>query len=475
MHLPFFCYLDYELPFMVNLKQPEELLRLRAHFDTGQTRSYAFRIEQLRKLKQAILQREEAIYAALHQDLKKSKEETWATETGLVIAELNTAIRHLHEWMKPEYRPTNLANLPSGSRILREPLGVVLIIGPWNYPLQLLLNPLVGAIAAGNCAVIKPSELAPATAQIIQSILEAIFPSDYVLCVEGEGAAVIPALTNTFRFDHIFYTGSTTVGRIIYQIAAEQLIPVTLELGGKSPCVVEADANIDIAARRVALTKFSNAGQMCVAADYILVHESRERELINALKKYIVDFFSETPEEDYNYCRIVNEKQFDRLLGYLSGATIETGGRHDRSKLFIAPTILTGISPESPVMREEIFGPLLPVISFRTFEEARTVIAQHPNPLAFYLFTASRSREKAWLQAVPFGGGCVNNCSWHFTNHELPFGGRGASGTGSYHGRYSFETFSHRKGVLKTPAWFDPALRYPPFQGKLKWFKRLIR
>ena len=198
-------------------------------------------------------------------------------------------------------------------------------------------------------------------------------------------------------------------------------------------------------------------------------------ELINALKKYIVDFFSETPEEDYNYCRIVNEKQFDRLLGYLSGATIETGGRHDRSKLFIAPTILTGISPESPVMREEIFGPLLPVISFRTFEEARTVIAQHPNPLAFYLFTASRSREKAWLQAVPFGGGCVNNCSWHFTNHELPFGGRGASGTGSYHGRYSFETFSHRKGVLKTPAWFDPALRYPPFQGKLKWFKRLIR
>jgi aldehyde dehydrogenase (NAD+) len=451
------------------------LEELRKYFDSGATRSYEFRRAQLQKLKTAILAHEQQLYDALRADLNKSPEETWVTETGMVIAELNTALKNLRTWMKPEKVSTNLVNLPSTSRVERDPLGVVLIIGPWNYPFQLLVNPLIGAIAAGNCVVLKPSEFAPATEQVMKTIIEQSFDTNYVMYVQGDGATVIPGMMNHFTFDHVFYTGSTAVGRIIYKMAAERLVPVTLELGGKSPCVVESDANIKVAARRIAMTKYSNAGQMCVAPDYLLVHESVKEQLVKALKDSIVDFFSTQPEDCYNYGKIINEKQFDRIAGYLSQGTIVHGGRTDKKKLFIEPTILTGVSTGTSLMKEEIFGPVLPVIGFNTMHEAREVIQQNPNPLSFYIYTSSGKKEKEWLNAVPAGGSCVNNSSWHLTNHHLPFGGRGFSGTGAYHGKYSFDTFSHKKAVMKTPTWFDPGIKYPPFKGKLNLFKKVIR
>jgi aldehyde dehydrogenase (NAD+) len=448
---------------------------MRRYYQSGATRSYAFRKQQLAALKKTVIAYEEEIYSALHTDLKKSKEEAWVTENGFFLAELNDALQRLGDWMEPQTVSTNLLNLPSSSRVLHEPLGVVLIIGPWNYPFQLLFTPLIGAIAAGNCVVLKPSEFAPATARVMQKIIAAAFAEEYILYVPGDGAAVIPDMMNAFTFDHVFYTGSTAVGRLVYKMAADKLVPVTLELGGKSPCIVEADANIEIAAKRIAMTKFSNAGQMCVAPDYILVHASQKEALLDALKRRIRQYFGDVPEESHNYGKLINEKQFDRVIQYLSDGDIVYGGRHDRSRLFIEPTLMANVNTTAAVMKDEIFGPVLPVIAFESKEEALSIIAQNPDPLAFYIFTSSTKKEKQWLEAVPSGGACVNNASWHLTNPSLPFGGRGFSGTGAYHGKYSFETFSHKRAVLKTPTWFDPALKYPPFKGKLKLFKWVIR
>lgn len=451
------------------------LAAMQAYFESGVTRTAAFRKEQLKKLKRCIEKYEHDIYAALYSDLKKSKEECWVTETGIVLSELKLAIKNVSLWMAKEQVKTNLLNLPSSSFVLKEPLGVVLIIAPWNYPFQLLLSPLIGAIAAGNCMVLKPSEFAPATASVMKKIIEETFDDNYILFVEGDGAVVIPGMMNSFRFDHVFYTGSTATGKIIYKMAAEKLTPVTLELGGKSPCIVEADANIKVAARRIALTSFSNCGQMCVAPDYILVHETKKAELIEALKKSLQDFFGSRPQEHENYGKIINEKQFDRLVKFLAEGKIVHGGGHDRASLFIGPTILDDIHMDDTVMKEEIFGPILPVLSFTTKEEALKIIEANKNPLAFYVFTSSSAKEKEWLQAVAFGGGCVNNASWHLTNHHLPFGGRGFSGMGQYHGKATFDVFTHRKSVMKTPTWFDPAIKYPPFNGKLKLFKWIVK
>jgi aldehyde dehydrogenase (NAD+) len=453
----------------------QKLQRLRNYYETGATRTYAFRKQQLQLLKSAMQRYEQSLYDALYTDLKKSAEESWVTECGIVMAEINLALHNLRDWMQPHKTKTNLVNFPSVSYVLHEPLGVVLIISPWNYPLQLLFTPLIGAIAAGNCIVLKPSELAPATAKIMGEIIRDIFSEDYVLYVEGDGAQVVPEMMNSFRFNHIFYTGSTAVGKSIYQMAAAQLVPVTLELGGKSPCVVESDANIHVAARRIAVTKFSNAGQMCIAPDYVLVHTSKKEELIQALKIVIKSFYSNDPATCYNYGKIINEKQFKRLVGYLNQGTIVHGGSHNINELYIEPTIIENVPPDAPLMKEEIFGPILPVLSFNTMEEAKNIIQNNPDPLSFYIYTSNSKKEKEWLQAVSFGGGCVNNSSWHFTNHYLPFGGRGNSGMGQYHGKYSFDVFSHTKAIMKTPLWFDPAIKYPPFKGKLKIFKWIIR
>ncbi len=452
-----------------------QLQAMRNYFNSGVTRPYAFRKEQLKKLRAAVLQHEAALHEALHTDLKKSPEESWVTETGFLLSEINATLKNFKKWMQPELVKTNLVNLPSKSFVMKEPLGTVLIIGPWNYPLQLLFTPLAGAIAAGNCAVLKASEFAPATAAVMKKIIDSTFAPEYILFTEGDGATVIPAMMSNFSFDHVFYTGSTAVGKIIYKMAAEKLVPVTLELGGKSPCVVEEDADIKVAAKRIAIAKFSNAGQMCVAPDYVLVHESKKEALLQNLKKVIEKFFTDKPETCYNYGKIINTKQFDRIVTYLPQGKIVFGGRNNKEQLFIEPTVLENVSMNDSVMQDEIFGPVLPVISFSSFEEAKKVIDAHSNPLAFYVYTSSKNKEQQWLNSVAFGGGCVNNSSWHLTNHNLPFGGRGFSGTGNYHGKNSFDTFSHRKAVMKTPTWFDPSIKYPPFKGKLKLFKWVIR
>jgi aldehyde dehydrogenase (NAD+) len=448
---------------------------LAAYFKTGVTRSYAFRKEQLVKLKKAVLKYEKEFYEALYTDLKKSPEESWVTEIGFLVAEINHILKHLRQWMQKEKVPTNLLNLPSRSYVYKEPLGTVLIIGPWNYPLQLLFTPLAGAIAAGNCVVLKPSEFAPATAAVMKKLIGETFPPNYILFAEGDGAIVVPQLMESFRFDHVFYTGSTQVGKLVYQMAASKLVPVTLELGGKSPCIVEADANLKVAARRIAMTKFSNAGQMCVAPDYVLVHASVKEAFIKELINCIQQFFSEDPSSSYNYGKIINEKQFYRLQHYLDQGTIIYGGAHDAGTLHMQPTLMEHVPLHTSVMGDEIFGPVLPVITFTSFEEARDIVNLNPNPLALYVFTSSEAMEKKWIEEVPFGGGCINNASWHLTNFNLPFGGRGNSGTGKYHGRYSFDVFSHSKAIMKTPTWFDPGIKYPPFKGKLNLFKKIIR
>jgi aldehyde dehydrogenase (NAD+) len=451
-----------------------ELTEMRRFYESGATRQYAFRKLQLQKLKKAVIKYEQQIFHALKTDLKKSKEESWVTENGFLLTEINTALKHLRQWMKPESVETNLLNLPSKSYILNEPLGVVLIISPWNYPFQLLLAPLVGAMAAGNCIVLKGSEFAPATSGIVKKIIEETFDREYIFFKNGDGATVIPEMMNNFVFDHVFYTGSTAIGKLIYQMAAKDLVPVTLELGGKSPCVVEADADIKVTARRIALPKYSNAGQMCVAPDFILVHSSKKDALIAELKNSISKFFGDDPQQSEDYGKIINEKQFDRLNDYLKQGKLIYGGNADRSNLYISPTIIEVSDTNDTIMQEEIFGPILPVISFDTKEQALKIINANRNPLAFYIFTSSKSNEKFWLEAVPFGGGCINNASWHLTNHHLPFGGRGTSGMGSYHGKYSFNTFSHQKGIMKTPTWFDPKIKYPPYRNKLKLFKMVI-
>lgn len=448
---------------------------MRDYFETGATQSYDFRKQQLLKLKAAVEQYEIELYEALYKDLRKSPEECRITETGFFLSELNSAIKHLRGRMRPESVGTNLLNLPSKSFIVSEPLGVVLIISPWNYPFQLLFTPLIGAIAAGNCTVLKPSELAPATAAVMKKIIENTFDKNYILYAEGDGATLVPEMMNNFIFDHVFYTGSTAVGKVVYELAAKNLVPVTLELGGKSPCIVEADANIKVAARRIAFPKFSNAGQMCVAPDYVLVHESVKDELVQELKKAITKFFGADVQQSNFYGRIINERHFERLKNYLNNAVLLAGGRTDKADLFIEPTLPEIKDVNDAVMKEEIFGPILPIISFTEMKDAVDVIKQHKNPLAFYVFTSSAEKEKKWLQAVPFGGGCVNNAALHLTNHNLPFGGRGASGTGTYHGKFSFDTFSHRKAILKTPTWLDPSIKYPPYTGKLNLFKKLIR
>ena len=448
--------------------------QLRTYFETGVTKTYEFRLAQLQKLKATVQKYEIEIFEALHRDLHKSKEECWITENGFFLSEIGMAIKKLKSWMKAEKVKTNLLNIPSSSFIMPEPLGVVLIISPWNYPFQLLFTPLVGAIAAGNCVVLKPSELATATAAIMKTIIEETFEPNYILYVEGDGATVVPELMKNFIFDHVFYTGSTAVGKSIYELAAKDLVPVTLELGGKSPCIVEDDADIKTTAKRIAMPKFSNAGQMCVAPDYLLVHQSIKDELIIELKKVIHNFFGGDAQTSDYFGRIINEKQFLRLEKYLSNGKLLAGGKTDKAKLFIEPTLIEITDVNEAIMQEEVFGPILPIITFKEMSEAVAIIKKNKNPLAMYVFTSSSEKEKQWLNAIPFGGGCINNASLHLTNHQLPFGGRGASGMGNYHGKFSFDTFSHKKAVMKTPTWLDLAIKYPPYTNKLNLFKKAI-
>jgi aldehyde dehydrogenase (NAD+) len=448
--------------------------QLRAYFMGGATQPYEFRLLQLERLKKAVLEHEKQLYQSLYADLKKTDEDAWATEIGFFLSELNYTIKHLKEWMEPKSVATNLVNMPSSSFTIQEPLGVVCIIAPWNYPFQLLFTPLIGAIAGGNCAVLKPSEFAPATAAVMQKIIHSLFPTNYMMYLEGDGATVLPPLLTENRFDHIFYTGSTMVGKIIYKLAAEHLVPVTLELGGKSPAVICSDANLRVAARRLANPKFSNCGQMCIAPDYILVPQDLKDKLIKELIIALQSFYGADAENSEHYGKIINDKQWLRLTSYLAEGEIVYGGKINRNKLFIEPTIMVGVHPDAKIMQEEIFGPILPILTYETREEALAIIQKNPNPLAFYVFTENKTEEDYWLTNVPSGGACVNNATMHITSHELPFGGRGFSGTGGYHGKLSFDTFTHTKSVLKTPTWIDPGFKYPPYKGKAWLLKRLI-
>lgn len=447
---------------------------LKDYFNTGATQTYAFRLLQLERLKKVVMDSEKILYEALYADLKKTEEDAWATEVGFFLSELNYTIKHLQEWMQPKSVATNLVNMPSSSYTIQEPLGVVCIIAPWNYPFQLLFTPLIGAIAGGNCAVLKPSEFAPATAKVMAKIVDDLFPNNYMLYMEGDGATVLPPLLTENRFDHIFYTGSTVVGKIIYKYAAEKLVPVTLELGGKSPAVITADANLRVAARRLASPKFSNCGQMCIAPDYILVPSELKDKLIKELINAIQSFYGVDAEASEHYGKIINDKQWLRITSYLSEGEIVYGGKSNREKLFIEPTIMTGVHADAKMMQDEIFGPILPILTYQSKEEALAIIQKNPNPLAFYVFTENKIDEQYWLTNVPSGGACVNNATMHITNHDLPFGGRGFSGIGGYHGKLSFDTFTHTKSVLKTPTWMDPSFKYPPYKGKAWLLKRLI-
>ena len=454
----------------------KEVMQLqRNYFDAGHTRSYEFRLEQLKNLRQALMNNEQAVFAALQKDLGKSNIESYVSELGIVLAELSLHIKKLKGWMRPHRVSTNLMNLPSSTKMYHDPLGVVLIIAPWNYPFQLLMAPLVGAISGGNCAILKPSEITPATEAVIEKIIGENFAAEYITVIKGDGADVVPALMNNFRFDHVMFTGSIPVGKAVYEMAAKQLVPVTLELGGKSPTIVCADANLKVAAQRITFGKWLNTGQTCIAPDYILVDATIKKAFIKEMKAAIGSFYADAKQSN-DYGKIVNEKRFDKLVSYLAQGNVVEGGGHDKTQLFIAPTLLDNVAATAPVMKEEIFGPILPIIAFDTKEEALQLVAQNSHPLAFYLFTDNSETEKWWMERVPFGGGCINNTVYHFANDKVPFGGIGNSGIGGYHGSQSFYTFTHAKAVLKTPNWFEFKFKYPPYsKGTMKLLKWLIR
>lgn len=443
-------------------------------FTSGKTLPYKFRRQQLTLLKNAIKKREKEILDALYADLHKHPLEAYGSEIGTLYAEITYLLDNLKRWMRPEKVKSPLVMYPSKSSIHRVPLGLTLIIGPWNYPFQLIMTPLAGAIAGGNCAIVKPSELAPHTSAVILSLIRETFDPAYIAAVEGEGSIIIPQLME-HRFNHVFFTGSPGVGRKIMEMAAVHLTPVTLELGGKSPVIVDDRVNVRVAARRIVWGKFWNAGQTCIAPDYVLVHNSVKDELVAAMKKAILQFFGETPLSSPDYARIINKKRLDVLSQYLQQGTIIHGGTVDENGLFMAPTLMDNVTWESPLMKEEIFGPILPVINFSTLEEAVRLVRRQPQPLSLYLFTKRKSTEKLVIEQLNFGGGCINNTLGHFTNPELPFGGVGYSGQGQYHGKYSFTTFTHPKAIMKTGTWLDMAIKYPPFKNRLKLIRWLLK
>jgi len=446
---------------------------LSAHFATGSTKSLSWRLSQLDALEHFLMEREQDILEALHADLRKPAMEAFSSEIGFPIAELRLARKKLVSWMKPERVRTPLLAMPGRSYIYREPLGVTLIIGAWNYPFQLIVLPLIGAIAAGNCAALKPSELAPHVSALLARWIPKYFDPKAIRVVEG-GPSETTALLRQ-NWDHIFYTGNGRVGRVVMEAAAKHLTPVTLELGGKSPCIVDESADLDTTAKRIVYGKFFNAGQTCVAPDYVLVHERVHDALVNRMVSTIREFYGDDPKQSADLSRIVNERHHARLTRLLDGADIVTGGETDRSERYVAPTILKNVNEDDAVMREEIFGPILPVISFSSVESAIGFVNRQAKPLALYLFSREREVQDRVLAGTSAGGTAINHVWLHIGVPELPFGGVGESGMGAYHGRHSFETFSHRRSVLKKPTLPDPPLIFPPYTArKMRWFKKLF-
>jgi len=450
----------------------DAVAELRRTFETGVTRPYAWRADQLARIAALVTENESSICDALRGDLEKSPYETILTEIRPVAIEVEHTLKHLKRWMAPRRVSTPISNQPGRSEVVPEPLGVVLVVAPWNYPFHLAVLPMVGALAAGNCAVVKPSELVPRTSALLAQIVPRYLDADAVRVIEGG----VPQATELLaqRFDHIFFTGSPRVGTIVLEAAAKHLTPVTLELGGKSPCIVHKDADIAVAARRIAWGKYTNAGQTCVAPDYVLAHEAIAPELIAGLKQAIADFYGPDPADSPDYARIVNDTHFERIVSLMSGGDVAVGGQSDPAQRYIAPTVLTNPGPQEPLMNEEIFGPLLPVRTFSDIRDAITFVNARPKPLALYLFAPDGSVRDRVLGGTSSGGVCINDVVMHLVVPDLPFGGVGHSGMGAYHGRASFDTFSHAKSVLTKAELFEVPLRYPPYtETKIRWVRRL--
>ena len=447
----------------------EIVQRQREFFCSGRTLATGYRLAYLKAMRKGIEEMEDEIVHALHDDLGKSRTESYMTEIGMTLSELSCACRNLKRWSRPEKVGSPLSQFPSRSRIISEPYGNVLIMSPWNYPFLLCISPLVSAVAAGNTAIVKPSAYSPATSAVIRKLVEKVFPEEYVTVIEG-GREVNSDLLEQ-KFDYIFFTGSKTVGKLVMTKAAEHLTPVTLELGGKSPVIVDRTADIEVSAARIVFGKYLNCGQTCVAPDYILVHESISEQFTAACRKAIRRMFGENPLENPDYGKIVNRKHFDRLVAAMEECPpgSVTGGETDSEGLRIAPAIIRAgnilASGDAAIFQEEIFGPLMPILTYNDLEDVICYIARRPRPLAAYIFTRDRKIKKMLLQRLHFGGGCVNDTIIHLATEQLPFGGVGESGMGRYHGKYGFDTFTHKKSILEKSLWIDLPMRYQPYNS----------
>ena len=448
--------------------------RQREFFATGATLDVEFRIQALRRLQAAIQRRDAQIKEALTQDLGKSAFEGYLCEVGLTLAELRHQIRHVRRWAKPRRVPSDLANFHSTYRVVSEPYGVVLVMSPWNYPFMLSLEPLIGAVAAGNCCVVKPSAYSPATSAVISELIREVFQPGHVDVVLG-GREENTALLEQ-RFDYLFFTGSPTVGKLVMEKASQHLTPVSLELGGKSPCIIAKDADLKLAARRLAFGKWLNLGQTCIAPDYVLCHASVHDRFLELLEEAVVAMYGANALDNPDYGRIVNRKHFDRIMGLIDPAKVAfcAGPKQfaDQESLRIAPVVMTGVTDQDPVMQEEIFGPVLPIIAVSGEDEAEAFVKSHEKPLALYLFSNSKATQRRFMERVSFGGGCVNDTIVHIATSRMGFGGVGNSGMGSYHGIQSFRTFSHQKSMLQKHNWIDLPLRYQPYED---WKAKVIR
>lgn len=446
----------------------------RAFFAKDVTKSVEFRQKALCRLEKVIRQYEEEINEALYQDLHKSRFESYMTEVGMTLSELAYVRKNLGKWTKRQKALTPLAQFYAESFEMPEPYGVVLVMSPWNYPFMLCMEPLIGALAAGNCCIVKPSAYAPAVSAVLGKILSAAFPREYAAVVEG-GREENKALLNQ-RFDYIFFTGGVEVGRLVMEKAAAHLTPVTLELGGKSPCIVEETADLKLAAKRLVFGKFLNSGQTCVAPDYVLVQETVKQEFAGYVKFWIGKMLGKNPLKNPHYPKMINKKHFDRVMGLMEGEKVLTGGYGEEESLQIAPTVLEGITGNSPVMQEEIFGPVLPMLTFQSIEEAEQFVKEREKPLALYLFTQNKAVEERILNNLSFGGGCINDTIIHLATSRMGFGGVGQSGMGSYHGKASFDTFSHKKSIVKKSNRIDLPVRYQPYtRGKEKLLRLFLK
>ncbi|ARQ07705.1 Acyl-CoA reductase or other NAD-dependent aldehyde dehydrogenase [Macrococcoides canis] len=452
-----------------------ETQNVRDFFQTQATKDIKFRKKYLKALKKSIKKHESDILDALKSDLGKNKVEAYATEIGFVKKELSYIIKELKNWAKTKSVTTPMMQFPAKSFIKYEPYGTVLIIGPFNYPFQLVMSPLIGALAAGNCAVVKPSEMTPQTSMVVQEILEEVFPENYVKVIQGEKEVTSQLLDE--RFDYIFFTGSTKVGQIVYEKASKHLTPVTLELGGKSPAIIDDTANLKVAAERVAFGKFMNAGQTCVAPDYVLIDNKVKMKFVKALQSTIQEFYGTQTEQSEDFGRIVNDNHFNRLVNIIEDSRQQViyGGESNADELFVAPTIILDPELSDSVMQQEIFGPILPIIGYDMFNEVYDIVEQYEKPLALYLFTEDSDQITAVFNRLSFGGGCVNDTILHLANPNLPFGGVGHSGIGSYHGKYSFELFSHEKSYITKSTKLESGLLFPPYKGKFKYVKQLFK